>query len=184
MLLSCTPISAIGWFNRLTYRIQTYQWAEELGCKIKSKLRIKSQWSNSGLKQPLISQCRSCMQLSRIRNAGGGKERNLWHEDKCLNYWFRPWRRSSDLTSVLVGEARRKRAPSFSGAKPQHFQQLQYSFKRATKLLLHSSIPLLINIFGNTAIQLYGHSISIDGWLEVIFTAGLPIQCPGRMQYP
>ena len=85
-------------------------------------------------------------------------------------------------SSIFVSDTRGKRATCFTSTMPQYLQQLQYGFKRATKLPLRSSVPFLINVFGNTAIQLYGHSISIDSWLEVVFTAGLPIQCPGRLQ--
>lgn len=62
-------------------------------------------------------------------------------------------------SSIFAGDTRRKRTTSFSGTMPHYLQQLPYSFKRATKLLLRSSVPFLINIFGNAAIQLYGHSI-------------------------
>lgn len=75
--------------SHLQKKFLSVRCTEELGCQIKSKPRIKSQWSNSGLKQHLISPCRSCMQLSRIalRNRKWGWKRKGIYGTK-INTWI------------------------------------------------------------------------------------------------
>lgn len=49
------------------------------------------------------------------------------------------------------------------------------------KLLLYSSVPCLISIFGSTTIQLDSHFLTIDSRLEMAFAAGPRIPRPGSL---